>query len=249
MRILLVNDDGYSAKGIYHLAKAAAQLGEVWIVAPRTQCSAMSHKITFGRTFLIRKEQVLDGIPAFSVDGTPADCVKIAVNHILPEKPDIVLSGINDGYNAGIDILYSGTVAAAMEALVQGIPAMAFSIGRKGDLTAAEQWVPMVFRELQQRPIASNEVWNVNFPACSVEELSGILYDRKPANETPYNDKCYEQTPVDDTSWELTQKMQWTTSNEPDTDLAAVRENYIAVSKIRNPILRPDRQIPRGGKV
>jgi len=238
MRILLVNDDGYSAKGIFHLAKAAAQLGEVWIVAPREQCSAMSHRITFGRSFLIRKEQVLDGIPAFSVDGTPADCVKIAINHILPEKPDIVFSGINDGYNTGIDILYSGTVGAAMEALVQGVPSIAFSIGRKGDLTAAEQWVPTVFRELRQRPIASNEIWNVNFPPCGAEELRGILYDRVPANETPYNDKCYEATPVDADTYELTHRLQWTTTNEPETDLAAVRENFISVGKLRNMVLR-----------
>jgi len=238
MRILLVNDDGYSAKGIFHLAKAAAQLGEVWIVAPREQCSAMSHRITFGRSFLIRKEQVLDGIPAFSVDGTPADCVKIAINHILPEKPDIVFSGINDGYNTGIDILYSGTVGAAMEALVQGVPSIAFSIGRKGDLTAAEQWVPTVFRELRQRPIASNEIWNVNFPPCGAEELRGILYDRVPANETPYNDKCYEATPVDAGTYELTHRLQWTTTNEPETDLAAVRENFISVGKLRNMVLR-----------
>lgn len=238
MRILLVNDDGYSAKGIFHLAKAAAQLGEVWIVAPREQCSAMSHRISFGRSFLIRKEQVLDGIPAFSVDGTPADCVKIAINHILPEKPDIVFSGINDGYNTGIDILYSGTVGAAMEALVQGVPAIAFSIGRKGDLTAAEQWVPTVFRELRQRPIASNEIWNVNFPPCGAEELRGILYDRVPANETPYNDKCYEATPVDADTYELSHRLQWTTTNEPETDLAAVRENCISVGKLRNMVLR-----------
>lgn len=238
MRILLVNDDGYSAKGIFHLAKAASRLGEVWIVAPREQCSAMSHRISFGRSFLIRKEQVLDDVPAFSVDGTPADCVKIAVNHILPEKPDIVFSGINDGYNTGIDILYSGTVGAAMEALVQGIPAIAFSIGRKGDLTAAEQWVPAVFRELQKRPIAVNEIWNVNFPPCGAADLQGILYDRVPANETPYHDKCYEVSPVDADTYELTHRLQWTTTNEPDTDLAAVRENYISVGKLRNMVLR-----------
>ena len=238
MRILLVNDDGFFAPGIRHLARAAAAFGEVWIVAPRTQCSAMSHRITFGKKFLIRQEHVLDGIPAFSVDGTPADCVKVAVNHILPQKPDVVFSGINDGYNTGIDILYSGTVAAAMEALLQGIPAVAFSIGRKGDLTAAEQMVPMVLRELWDRPIASNEIWNVNFPPCGLDEVRGILYDRQAANETPYNDRTYVATPIDDTAYELEQQLTWTTTQEPDTDLAAVRENYISVGKIQNMILR-----------
>ncbi len=238
MRILLVNDDGVFAEGIYHLAKAVRELGEVWIVAPREQCSAMSHRVNFGKKFLIRREQVLGDIPAFSVDGTPADCVKVAVNHILPEKPDIVFSGINDGYNTGVNILYSGTVAAAMEALVQGIPAMAFSIGRKGDLTAAEQWVRDMIRDLQTRPIAANEIWNVNFPPCSAEELRGVLYDRVPGNQMGYNDKVYEATPVDEQSWELEQRLIWNMGHEPGTDLAAVRENYISVGKLRNMVLQ-----------
>ena len=240
MRILLVNDDGIFADGIRHLAKAAATLGEVWVVAPRTQCSAMSHKITFRHKFLIRREHILDDIPAFSVDGTPADCVKVAVNHIMPQKPDIVFSGINDGYNTGIDILYSGTVAATMEALVQGIPAIAFSIGRKGDLSVAEHLIPSMVRTLQERPIASNEIWNVNFPPCSLEEIQGTLFDRLPANEAPYNDKIYTSTPLEEDSYELEQHLEWTNAQQPGTDLDAVRQNYISVSRIQNTILRPD---------
>jgi len=207
-------------------------------VAPREQCSAMSHRVNFGRKFLVRKEQVLDGIPAYSVDGTPADCVKVAVNHILPEKPDIVFSGINDGYNTGVNILYSGTVAAAMEALVQGIPAIAFSIGRKGDYTVAEQWVRDMLRDLQDRPIDSNEIWNVNFPACGPEELRGVLYDRIPDSQVGYNDKIYEVTPLDDQSWEVEQRLVWTREEEPGTDLEAVRNNWISVAKLRNMVLQ-----------
>ncbi|MBQ6799046.1 MAG: 5'/3'-nucleotidase SurE [Oscillospiraceae bacterium] len=238
MRILLVNDDGYSAKGIYHLAKAASKLGEVWIVAPREQCSAMSHRIHFRKKFLIRKEQVLEGIPAYSVDGTPADCVKIAVNHIMPERPDIVFSGINDGYNTGIDILFSGTVAAAMEALLQGIPAIAFSMGRKGDFADAEQLIAPVFEQLRERSIRSNEIFNVNFPPCSPSEIRGILFDRPAANQKPYDDSHYSATPVEDGVWEAEQQMEWINTQEEGSDLATVRGNYISVSKIRNMILR-----------
>jgi len=241
MRILLVNDDGYFAEGIYHLARAASKLGEVWLVAPRTQCSSMSHRVHFGRKFLIRREQVLDGISAFSVDGTPADCVKIAVNHILPEKPDIVFSGINNGYNAGIEVLYSGTVAAAMEALVQGIPAIAFSMGAKGDFAVAEQLVAPVFQDLQERPIGTNEIWNVNFPRCSLSEVRGTLFDRLIC-ERPFDDRQYTATPIEDGVWEAEQHIQWSaTQAETGTDLAAVRDNYISVGKIRNMILRGDR--------
>ena len=239
MRILLVNDDGYSAEGICHLARAASKLGEVWIVAPRTQCSSMSHHVHFRHKFLVRKEQILDGIPAFSVDGTPADCVKIAVNHILPEKPDIVFSGINNGYNTGTDILYSGTVAAAMEALLQGIPAIAFSMGRKGNFADAGQLVIPVFQALQERSIAANEVWNVNFPPCSPSEVRGILFDRIAANEKAYDDSHYTAVPVGDDAWEVEQNMQWIPVQEEEgTDLAAVRSNYISVGKVRNTILR-----------
>jgi 5'-nucleotidase len=198
----------------------------------------MSHRIHFGRKFTVRKEQVIDGIPAFSVDGTPADCVKIAVNHILPEKPDIVFSGINDGYNTGIDILYSGTVAAAMEALVQGIPAVAFSMGRKGNFSVAEKLVLPVFEQLQKKTIDSNEIWNVNFPACGLSEVKGILYDRIPSNITPYNDRHYTATATEDGAWEVEQVMAWNTVCEDGTDLTAVRDNYISVGKVRNMILR-----------
>lgn len=240
MRILLVNDDGYSGKGIYHLAKAASRLGEVWLVAPREQCSSMSHRVRFRHKFLVRREQVLEGIHAFSVDGTPADCVKIAVNHILPQKPDIVFSGINEGYNTGTDILYSGTVAAAMEALLQGIPAVAFSMGRKGDFADAEQLVLPVFQALEERPIASNEIWNVNFPPCGLHQIRGILFDRLPANEKPYDDSRYAVTPLEEGVWEAEQQLQWTTQlREDGTDLAAVRENYISVGKLQNTVLRP----------
>ena len=239
MRILLVNDDSYSAPGIYHLAKAASRLGEVWLVAPRTQCSSMSHRVNFRKKFLIRQEQVLEGVHAFSVDGTPADCVKVAVHHILPEKPDIVFSGINDGYNTGLDILYSGTVAATMEALVQGIPAVAFSLGRKGDFAAAEQLVELVFRELQQKPIGSNEIWNVNFPPCRLDEVRGILFDRIATNTHPYDNTHYAVTPMEDGVWEAEQQLVWTdNAPEEDSDLAAVRANYISVGKIQNRILR-----------
>lgn len=238
MRILLVNDDGYAAKGIYHLARAAAKLGEVWIVAPRTQCSAMSHQITYGKSYLIRQEQILDGVSAFSLDGTPADCVRIAVNHILPEKPDIVFSGINDGYNTGLDILNSGTVAAAMEALLQGVPAIAFSMGRKGDFSVAEQLVEPVFQALQERMIAANEIWNVNFPPCGLSEVRGMLFDRPAANEAPYS-IGYTAERLEDGVWELEQHLQWTTTQQEDgTDLAAVRDHYISIGKIRNMVLR-----------
>ena len=116
MNILIVNDDSIYAPGIELLAKAAAQLGRVWVVAPAQQCSAMSHKITIWGNLHIEK---VDNFPvevegAYKVEGSPADCVKVALDYILEEKPDYVFSGINNGYNVGYEIAYSGTMAAAV---------------------------------------------------------------------------------------------------------------------------------------
>ena len=126
MRILIVNDDGIRSPGLISLAKMAVQLGEVWVVAPDNQCSAMSQRISVFGSIHVR--EVLDfpveHVQAWSISGSPADCVKVALSYVMKEKPDVVFSGINNGYNVGVDILYSGTVGAAVEALVNGIPAI-----------------------------------------------------------------------------------------------------------------------------
>ena len=135
MRILVVNDDGIKAPGIKRLVQMAAGLGEVWVVAPAAQCSAMSHRITVRGDLEVKPYDFpATGVTAYSVWGTPADCVKVALGCLMTEKPDIVFSGINAGYNVGRDILYSGTIGAAMEALCWGVPAIAFSVADKGIL-------------------------------------------------------------------------------------------------------------------
>ena len=152
MKILVVNDDSIHAPGIALLAKAAMELGEVTVVAPAHQCSAMSQKITIRGD--MRVDQAADfPVPvkaAYMVDGTPADCVKIAMQYLLVERPDYVFSGINDGYNAGFDIAYSGTIGAALESVMNGIPAIAFSAREFCDPGAMEVYLPRVLQELLQ---------------------------------------------------------------------------------------------------
>ena len=129
MKILVVNDDSIHSPGIALLAKAAMELGEVTVVASAHQCSAMSQKITICGDMRVDKVEDFP-VPvkaAYKVDGTPVDCVKIALQYLLEERPDYVFSGINDGYNTGFDIAYSGTMGAAFEAVMNGVPAMAFS--------------------------------------------------------------------------------------------------------------------------
>ena len=138
MRILVVNDDGIKAPGIKRLVQMAAGLGEVWVVAPAAQCSAMSHRITVRGDLEVKPYDFpVTGVTAYSVGGTPADCVKVALGCLMTEKPDIVFSGINAGYNVGRDILYSGTIGAAMEALCWGVPAIAFSVAEEDECEKA----------------------------------------------------------------------------------------------------------------
>ena len=131
LKILIANDDGIRSEGIAKLARAAASFGTVWVAAPEHQCSGMSVRLTISEKSQMAVYRYDFPVPveaAWSVDGTPADCVKVALNALLPFRPDIVLSGINDGLNAGLDVAYSGTIGAATEAAMHGVPAIATTI-------------------------------------------------------------------------------------------------------------------------
>ncbi len=188
MRILIVNDDGIRSAGLISLARMAVKLGEVWVVAPESQCSAMSHRISVFGAVGVQPEPdfPVSGVKAYSISGSPADCVKVALAYIMKERPDVVFSGINNGYNVGIDILYSGTVGAAMEALVSGIPAIAFSNRTNEDQRVSDRYLLPVARDLLAREISAYEIWNVNFPSCDPEAVKGILYERVPAKKSYY---------------------------------------------------------------
>ncbi len=173
MTILCTNDDGYLATGIRVLASAASHLGSVVTVAPDREQSATSHSLTIHHPLRARRTKP----DVWVVDGTPTDCVLLAVNELLPSVPDVCVSGVNHGSNMGEDVLYSGTVAAAMEATVMGIPAVALShVGDEhGDL---EAWGPHV-RAILEKLVGNGSfpphtLFNVNLPACAPEEVRGI---------------------------------------------------------------------------
>lgn len=237
MRILVVNDDGIQAEGIHRLANMAKELGEVWVVAPDSQCSAMSHRITVCGNLTVKPAVIpVEGVKAFSVSGTPADCVKVALAHIMPEKPDVVFSGINNGYNVGIDLLYSGTVGAAMEGILNGIPSIAFSTEGNGIYDVVDAYLYPVAKELLEKKLPANEIWNVNFPGCSLSELKGILRDRKPAQSQFYLDH-YEKSEHSEGSIELYSAGVPITEGIEGTDIDAVLKNYIAIGKVKNAVL------------
>lgn len=238
MRILVVNDDGITAEGIMHLAVCAKQFGEVWVVAPARQCSAMSQRITVhGKIEVQKYDFPIEGIKAYSVDGTPADCVKIALRYLLPQKPDIVFSGINEGYNAGMDILYSGTIGAAFEALANNIPAIAFSSEMNKIYDVVDEYIGPVIKKLLMKKLPDNALWNVNFPGCSLKEYKGILQNRIPAQHQFYLDH-FIKTGKTDENFILEPQGLPVSEAEEGTDIRAVLDRYISIGIIYNGVMK-----------
>jgi 5'-nucleotidase len=164
VRILLTNDDGIGAEGLQALYDALAPMAEVWVVAPDREQSAASHAITLWRPLRIKERRRPRW---FEVDGTPTDCVYIALNHLMKSaRPDVTCSGINDGPNVGGDVHYSGTVAAAMESATIGVPAIAFShAGKDRDFRGAARFAPALVAAVAHNPLPGHALLNVNFPS------------------------------------------------------------------------------------
>ncbi len=229
MRILCTNDDGYLALGLQTLAAAARDLGEVTIVAPDREQSATSHSLTLHHP--LRARLTPDG--SYTVDGTPTDCVILAVNELIGHRPDICFSGINHGPNMGEDVLYSGTVAAAMEAMVLGIPAVALSYG--GDVfEEIEGWEGRVRGLLEslvaQRGFPEDTLLNINLPAVSPEDVKGVRVTS--LGRRRFSDSL---TKAEDPSgreyfWIGGGVSSW--SGGEDSDFRAVSEGYISVTPL-----------------
>lgn len=183
MRILLTNDDGYQAPGLFVLEKIAARFSDdIWVCAPAEEQSGAGHSLTLTQPVRLRQHAE----KRFSVTGTPTDAVTMALRKVLPEPPDIILSGVNRGANLGDDITYSGTVSAAIEGALAGIRSVAFSqvYSREGmadavPFDAAEEWGEKVLRPLIDTPFAPRTLMNVNFPPVPAEQVKGIRVVRQ----------------------------------------------------------------------
>lgn len=164
--VLLSNDDGYRSRGLNLMRQALAQVAEVVVCAPNTQQSASSHSLTLHRPLRLKRRE--EGV--YSVDGTPADCVYVAVHsgdRVLPRRPDLVVSGMNHGVNLGDDVFYSGTVAAAREGALKGIASLAVSAAPEADMMSAAALGAQIARSMLIEPLAAPILLNVNFPAGS----------------------------------------------------------------------------------
>lgn len=226
--ILLSNDDGISSEGIAILQDALAALDEIWVVAPDRDQSAVSHSLTLYRP--LRIEQV--GPRAFAVDGTPTDCINLAINGLLQERPCLVISGINRGANLGDDITYSGTVSAAMEATLLGVPAIAVSLVADDDFdfAPAAAFTQRLATAVLADHLPPDTLLNVNVPGLPAEQIKGFALTRQ--GKRRYGDAIVEK--VDPRG----KKYYWIGGGPFDfvdgegTDFSAVRQGLISVTPL-----------------
>lgn len=233
-KILITNDDGIDADGIVRLARAAAEFGEVWVVAPDSQRSAMSHAISLRHS--IEAWQVdfpVPGVHAFACDGTPADCVRIGVLNIVPGKPDYVFAGINYGYNTATDLQYSATAGAAFEAAFQKIHAIAFSEDASEIHEVTDKYLKEIIEELLDKPLGVNQIWNVNFPGCRLAECNGVLRDREVSTDEYYKDRYIETVVSEGRISYMVEGIRNYDALE-GTDLKAVFDHYVSVGIATN---------------
>lgn len=225
MNILIVNDDGIHARGIDLLVQSAAPYGKIYVVAPKTQQSAVSQGITIHEPLQIDEEpEAFPGHSAWSISGKPADCVKVALEYLRLDI-DLVLSGINDGPNLGTDILYSGTVAGATEASIFQIPSIAFSTDF-GSWEIAEREIDPVLEYIMQADVLEpGVILNVNFQLQSHRESKGIRWTRQ--GRRIFSAKFRHDN---GSYW---QEGNWVeTNNKHDSDVAAVTNGYISITPL-----------------
>ncbi len=175
--ILVVNDDGVTAPGIRNLVEAVSDMGTVVVVAPDKPQSGMGHAITIGHPLRLHKVDSFPGIEAYACTGTPVDCVKLAVDKVLHRKPDICISGINHGANHSINVIYSGTMSAAMEAAIENIPSAGFSLldhSIEADFAGARVFARQVVEKMLSSKLDKHTLLNVNIPNLPADHIKGI---------------------------------------------------------------------------
>lgn len=226
--ILVTNDDGVHSAGIIALYRTMKNLGEAYIVAPDRERSAVAHSLTLHRP--LKAEEIREHV--YSINGTPTDCVTLGINKLLPEKPVLVVSGINKGANLGDDITYSGTVSAAIEGTIFGIPSIAFSLinDKHYHFDTASFFVLKIAALVLEHSLPYDTLLNVNIPNVRKEEIHGIKFTRQ-------GKRIYDNS-IQEIYNPLGEKHYWIGGGKPywehgvDTDIEAVQANFISVTPI-----------------
>jgi len=232
--ILITNDDSLTAPGIRHLIEAVKDLGRVVVVAPDKPQSGMGHAITIGFPLRLQKVHLMDGVESWSCSGTPADCVKLAIDKVLHQKPDICLSGINHGANHSINIIYSGTMSAAIEASIENIPSIGFSLmdySLEADFTGAKKYARMIVEKILSKKADKHLCLNVNFPKGDVELIKGVKVCRQ-AYAKYEEDFEERKDPSGKKYYWLTGIFQ-NLEKSKGTDVWALENNYVSVVPVQ----------------
>jgi 5'-nucleotidase len=232
--ILITNDDGITAPGIKNLVEAAKTLGKVVVVAPDKAQSGMGHAITIGTPLRMNKVDMFGDIEAWQTSGTPVDCVKLAVDKILHRKPDICISGINHGANHSINVIYSGTMSAAMEASIESIPSIGFSLldyRFEADFNAAVFYANKIIKTVLDNNLDKHLLLNVNIPSVPKKEIKGIKICKQAYAK--YKEEFDERLDPHG------KKYYWLTGEfinfdkDKDTDVWALQNNYVSVVPVQ----------------
>jgi len=232
--ILITNDDGITAPGIRNLVDAVKGLGKIVVVAPDKPQSGMGHAITIGQPLRMHKVEMFEGIECWQTSGTPVDCVKLAVDKVLHRKPDLCLSGINHGANHSINVIYSGTMSAAMEASIESIPSIGFSLmnfNYEADFEASKFYVRKIVSSLLKKKMDKHMLLNVNIPSAPMELIKGVKICRQ-AYAKYQEDFLQRKDPQG-------KKYYWLTGafvnfdKGTDTDVWALENNYVSVVPVQ----------------
>lgn len=233
--ILVSNDDGISAPGIRYLIRLMKKLGDVFVVAPNSPQSGMSHAITL-ESMLFSERVHIEGseLTEYACSGTPVDCVKLAMNKLLDRKPDLCVSGINHGANSSVNVLYSGTMAAATEGAIAGVPSIGFSLldyAQDADFSQSEDHVLRIARHALENGLPSGVCLNVNIPKLSREQIKGVKVCRQ---SDGYWEEDFDErmNPMGKTYYWLTGKF-YNHDERKDTDIWALENGYISVVPVK----------------
>lgn len=239
-RFLLTNDDGIYARGLSALYQELSREAECIIVAPEVEQSAVGHAITISRPLMVRKAKKNGNVFGYAVLGTPADCVKIGLDELAGGPVDLVVSGINRGANVGINVLYSGTVSAATEAAILGVPSLAVSLDthEDADYSTAARFARKMAAFILENPL-SNVALNVNIPAVSEGEIRGVVVTKQGrARLMESFDKRID--PRDNIYYWLAGETQMPEQEQDDTDASALKRGMITVTPIHFDLTRHD---------
>ena len=229
--ILVTNDDGYSSKGIEILNNVASNFGDTVIVAPNSEKSGKAHGITLYDPIGLKKIDNQNQL-IYSVDGTPVDCVKIAINSLLDKKPKLILSGINHGLNVGRSILYSGTVSAASESIMIGIPSIAFSLQKSEemDFTNVDIILEKLIKNALDEDFPNDVVWNVNIPKTVNEKINGIKLTKQ--GKSNFNEIYHKRKDPRNNTYFWVDGAIESIEEDLDVDEVAIRNGYVSITPL-----------------